>query len=168
MFAKHGYDRTSIARIARAAGISQGLLYIYFPGKDALLEAIFEQSMRDVEESFARADAAASPGERVEQLVRGAFDILKRNQDFWRLSYGVRMQPGVLSGLGKRLTDWTAAIRATLGRYLAEAGVKEPELEAEVLFAVIDGASQHFVLDPHRYPLDRVADRIISRFTSSG
>ena len=164
LFAKHGYDRTSVAMIASAASISQGLLYNYFPGKEALLDAIFEQSMRDVQASFAVADAASSPSQRVEALVRGAFAILRENQDFWRLSYGVRMQPGVVKGLGKRLGDWMAAIRATLAKYLADAGVDQPEVEAEVLFAVIDGVSQHFVLEPDRYPLDAVADRIVRRW----
>lgn len=165
LFAKHGYDRTSIAMIAAAAGISQGLLYNYFAGKKGLLRAIFEESMHDVEESFALAEAVPLPADRLATLVRGAFTILRRNQNFWRLSYGLRMQPGVLAGLGKRTSEWTAAIRGTLARYLADAGVDEPELEAAVLFALIDGVSQHYVLEPSTYPLDAVADRIVERFT---
>ena len=98
------------------------------------------------------------------RLVRGAFTILRRNQDFWRLSYGLRMQPGVLAGLGKRTSEWTMVIRATLTRYLRELDVDEPELEAAVLFALIDGVSQHYVLEPSTYPLDAVADQIIRRF----
>jgi AcrR family transcriptional regulator len=164
LFAKHGYDRTSIAMIASGAGISQGLLYNYFAGKKGLLRAIFEASMRDVEESFALADAAPSAAERIERLVHGAFTILRRNQDFWRLSYGLRMQPSVLAGLGKRTSEWSTAIRATLARYLRELGVDEPELEAAVLFAVIDGVSQHYVLEASTYPLDAVAEQIIRRF----
>ena len=53
----------------------------------------------DVRASFALADAAP-PSERLERLVRGSFEILRRNMPFWRLSYGVRMQPAVLAGLG--------------------------------------------------------------------
>lgn len=166
LFARHGYDRTSIAMIASAAGISQGLLYNYFAGKKALLRAIFEASMRDVEESFALAEAAPSPAERMQQLVRGAFTILRRNQDFWRLSYGLRMQPGVVAGLGKRTSEWTTAIRETLAGYLRELGTDQPELDAAVLFALIDGVSQHYVLEPSTYPLDAVADQIIRRFTA--
>lgn len=164
LFSKHGYDRTSIKMIAEVAGISQGLLYNYFASKDAVLEAIFEQSMSDVEASFSIADAAASPGERIERLVRGAFEILKENQRFWRLTYGLRMQADVLTGLSKRVRKSTSFIRDTLTRYLREAGAEKPEIEAAILFAVIDGVSQHYVLDATRYPLDAVADRIIQRF----
>src|SRR4029453_14720319 len=130
------------------AGVSVGLLYNYFPTKADLLGALFEESMRDVQASFASADAATTPSERIERLGRRAFEILEKNRDFWRLSYGVRMQPAVVTGLGKRLEMWTATIQSTLGRYLRETGSRQPELDAALLFALIDGVSQHYVLDP--------------------
>lgn len=167
LFSAHGYAGTSIRMIAAAANISVGLLYNYFPTKADLLGAIFEQSMRDVEASFASADAAP-PAERVERLVRSAFEILEANRDFWRMSYGVRMQPAVVTGLGKRLQAWTKTIQSTLVRYVAEAGSTRPEIDAALLFALIDGVSQQYVLDPRGYPLGDVADGIVARFAFRG
>ena len=163
LFAEHGYEGTSVRMIAEAAGTSPGLLYNYFENKQALLHAIFEESMADMQASFALADAAP-PGERLERLVRGSFEILRRNMPFWRLSYGVRMQPAVLAGLGPELHEWTALIRRTLQGYLREAGVARPDVEAAALFALIDGISQHYVLDPDRYPLDAVIDLVVARY----
>jgi AcrR family transcriptional regulator len=163
LFAEHGYEGTSVRMIADEAGIAIGLLYNYFDGKQALLQAIFEESMADVRESFARADALP-PSERLEQLVRGSFEILRGNLTFWRLSYGVRMQPAVLAGLGRDLQQWTAAILRTLEGYLRDAGVAQPDVEAAVLFAVIDGVSQHYVLDPDRYPLEAVIELVVARY----
>jgi AcrR family transcriptional regulator len=163
LFAEHGYAGTSVRAIADAAGVSAGLLYAYFGNKQALLHAIFEESIADVRASFALADHAP-PKQRLEQLVRGSFEILRRNMTFWKLSYGVRMQPSVLAGLGPELHEWTASIRRTLQGYLRDAGVARPDIEAAALFALIDGISQHFVLDPERYPLDAVADVVIARY----
>jgi AcrR family transcriptional regulator len=163
LFAAHGYAGTSIRMIAESAGISVGLLYNYFPSKADLLGALFEESMRDVQASFASAEAAAPP-ERIDRLVRSSFEILDANRDFWRMSYGVRMQPAVGTGLGKRLREWTTTIQSTLARYLKEAGSRRPEVDAALLFALIDGASQHYVLDPKGYPLNEVADGIIALF----
>ena len=165
LFAEHGYERTSVRMIAEAAGISQGLLYNYFANKQALLHAIFEESVADVRASFALADAAPPP-ERLERLLRGSFEILRRNMAFWRLSYGVRMQPAVLEGLGSELHEWTGAIRRTLLGYLRDAGIPQPEIEAAALFALIDGISQHYVLDPDRYPLDAVIELVVARYDS--
>ncbi len=42
LFAKRGYEATSIRDIAREAGVAQGLLYNYFPGKEDLFWAILQ------------------------------------------------------------------------------------------------------------------------------
>lgn len=163
LFAEHGYERTSVRMIADAANVAQGLLYSHFEGKQGVLHAIFEESVADVRESFALADSAP-PDERLERLIRGSFEVLKQNLPFWKLSYGVRMQPAVVSGLGPALHEWTTTIRRTLQGYLRDAGVPQPEVEAAVLFALIDGISQHYVLDPRRYPLDAVTELVVARF----
>jgi AcrR family transcriptional regulator len=163
-FGRDGYDGTSVRAIAETAGVSVGLLYNYVDGKDGLLRALFEASMADVRASFAEADAAGAPAERVERLVRASFAILRQRQTFWRLSYGVRMQEGVLASLGDRVLAWTDEIRHVLEGYLRDAGFPEPEIEAALLFALIDGVSQHYVLDPARYPLDDVIERIVARY----
>jgi AcrR family transcriptional regulator len=164
LFAENGYDGTTVKMIADAAGISQGLIYAHFTSKEALLDAIFEESVRDIRESFAAGADAVDPRERFERYVRGCFDVLRRNLDFWRLSYGVRMQASVLAQLGDRVPRWTAEIRRTLQRFLRDIGVRNPRLEAEILFALIDGVSQHYALDPDAYPLDKVVERILQMY----
>lgn len=43
LFGQNGIEATRVSDIARAAGVAQGLLYHYFPSKDALLAAIVER-----------------------------------------------------------------------------------------------------------------------------
>jgi AcrR family transcriptional regulator len=43
LFSEHGFEATRVADIAHAAGVAQGLLYHYFPTKEALLAAIIER-----------------------------------------------------------------------------------------------------------------------------
>jgi AcrR family transcriptional regulator len=42
-FAKSGYHTTTMADIAEAAGVSKGTPYLYFPGKEALFIALYEE-----------------------------------------------------------------------------------------------------------------------------
>jgi AcrR family transcriptional regulator len=56
LFAQHGYDELSMARIAREAGISKALLYHYFPSKRDLFEAALGQA---AEEHLARVGGEA-------------------------------------------------------------------------------------------------------------
>lgn len=168
LFARHGYEGTSIRMIAREADISLGLMYNYFPGKEELLRSIFQRGMDEVRESFARIPAEMPPRERLASLVRGALGAVRANLEFWRLSYGLRMQPAVLEGLSGEVEEWTREIHAALQGLLAAAGAREPALEAAVLFGQIDGVAQHFALDPRHYPLDAVVERIVARYCEPG
>lgn len=42
LFAERGFESTTIADIAREAGVAHGLVYHYFRSKDELLHAVFE------------------------------------------------------------------------------------------------------------------------------
>jgi AcrR family transcriptional regulator len=42
-FARAGYHTTTMADIAMAAGVSKGTPYLYFPGKEALFIALYEE-----------------------------------------------------------------------------------------------------------------------------
>jgi AcrR family transcriptional regulator len=171
LFSREGYDRASVRAIARDAGVATGLLYHYFAGKPEVLEALFERGMADVRASFAAADAAGAttaPAERIAALVRASFAIIGAHIDFWRLSYAVRMQPPVQASLRARTESWTAEILGQLERYVAEAGVPDPAIEARVLFAAIDGAAQHYVLEPDAYPVEEVTHALARRYAVLG
>ncbi len=47
LFATHGYDELSMAKLAREAGISKPLLYHYFPSKRDLFEAVLGQAAEE-------------------------------------------------------------------------------------------------------------------------
>lgn len=46
LFVERGYAHTSVAQIARAAGVSKGAVYLYFPSKQALLEGLVNRAVR--------------------------------------------------------------------------------------------------------------------------
>jgi AcrR family transcriptional regulator len=165
LFAARGYNATTVDAIAEAAGVSAGLLYYHFASKPAVLQAIFEQSLADVQATFAAADREADPAQRLPALLRSAGVIVPRHRDFWAVWYGLRMQRDVLRSLGPSVMQFAAAIVRTLEGYLHDIGSPEPATEARLLFAQIDGMCQHYVLDPASYPLDRLIDRLIDRYT---
>ncbi|HMQ31397.1 MAG TPA: TetR family transcriptional regulator [Chloroflexaceae bacterium] len=167
-FSGDGYERTTVKAIAEAAGVAQGLMYSHFAGKEELLRAIFQQSIQDVYASFALAASGGDGPPTVEAIIRAAFVTVGERLEFWRLSYGVRMQQSVLAALGPELSTWVETIRQTLERSLRAAGVAAPEVEARLLFAAIDGVCQHYVIDPEGYPLEAVVEALVARYTRQG
>ena len=61
LFATKGLAQTTTAEIARAAGISTGALFHYFPSKRAVFLALFEADREEWDEAFADALAADDP-----------------------------------------------------------------------------------------------------------
>lgn len=165
LFGANGYERTTVRQIAEAAGVAQGLLYSHFVSKDELLRVIFQQSVQHVFASFALAEEGDPSRSPIARIIIAAFAVLRENRDFWRLSYGVRMQQSGLAALGPELTDWTASIRTTLEQALRHAGITQPKIEAAIIFATIDGVAQHYVLDPEHYPLDTVVEALTLRYS---
>jgi AcrR family transcriptional regulator len=60
-FAEKGFERTTTADICRAAGISSGSLFHYFPSKRAVFTAIFTDDARKTGERLAAAAEADDP-----------------------------------------------------------------------------------------------------------
>ena len=168
LFAGRGYAATSVDAIAEAAGVSAGLLYHHFDSKAAVLNAIFEQSLADVQSTFAAADREPDAAGRLPALLHSAAVIMPKHRQFWAVWYGLRMQPEVLKSLGPSVAHFTDAIVRTLERYLVDIDWPGPGLEARLLFAQIDGLCQHYVLDPRRYPLEQVIDQLIARYARKG
>ena len=165
LFAMRGYAGTSVDAIADAAGVSAGLLYHHFDSKAAVLNAIFEQSLADVQATFSAADRELRPAARLPALLRSAASIVPRHRNFWTVWYGLRMQRDVLKNLGPSVSQFSTAIVRTLERYLTDIGWPDAAIEARLLFAQIDGLFQHYVLDAEQFPLDDVIERLVERYS---
>jgi AcrR family transcriptional regulator len=162
-FVRLGYDRATIRDIAREAGVAQGLLYNYFPSKDHLLREVFEEGMRDVAEALGAGTTAGTPAEQLERVIRRSFEIVRERREFWLLSHMLRFQPRTVA-LTDELTAWTHAVRGQFEALLRQIGHRDAPALSRVLFAAIDGAAQHYALDPAGYRLQPVVECLVRHF----
>jgi AcrR family transcriptional regulator len=61
VFAQKGFDGASMQDLSRAAGMSVGNFYRYFPSKNAIIEAMVELDLSDVGEIFRHILASEDP-----------------------------------------------------------------------------------------------------------
>lgn len=77
LFNEQGYDATSVADLAQRLGLSKSALYHHFASKEDLLAIALETALSGLEEALAAALALdASAAERLEQIIRGAVEVL--------------------------------------------------------------------------------------------
>ena len=131
--AEHGLARTTVARVAEAAGLSQGILSFYFEGKQALLLATLEY----VESEFERVRqdamrrAAKTPEAQLEAIIESTFDPSICNPRYvavWDAFWGE----------ARAREDYSRVCSAHEAAYLEETielfrEIAEPELDAEAL-----------------------------------
>lgn len=162
-FADRGYEGASIRAIAAEAAVSPSLLYHYFPGKEALLQALFARSGALVMAAFAAVADEPDPRRRLAALLRVSAAIVVEHADFWRVSYGVRAQHAVVAGLAEGIAAQSALYNQRFTALLSELGAPQPAIQARLLFATLDGLFQHYVLDPVGYPLHDVIEHLIQQ-----
>lgn len=69
-FIRSSFHGTSMQEVLTEAGLSSGAVYRYFKGKDAIITAITEQALNEIEAAFDRqGDAPLPPLERIVDLV---------------------------------------------------------------------------------------------------
>lgn len=69
LFARHGYDRTSMAEVASACGVSKALLYHYYDSKETLLFDILHDHLQELLDATGAVDRTLAPRARLRALV---------------------------------------------------------------------------------------------------
>ena len=91
IFLRDGFDGASIGDIVRAAGVSKGTLYAYFPSKEKLFETLIIEDRRKQAEALFTLDESDEDVARVlRQLGKSLLDMLLQpaSLDFLRIVAG--------------------------------------------------------------------------------
>jgi len=79
-FGRDGYAGATVARIAREAGVSNGLLYQFFRNKDELLLVVLKEVVRDWVRALVPSDEERErPAEALEQMFRRSVEFCATN-----------------------------------------------------------------------------------------
>jgi AcrR family transcriptional regulator len=96
-FLRDGYARTSIRAVAKAAGVSEATVYLAFPNKPALLNAVILRAVRDNASEPLDAIAAAPAGEILPRVATSNAALMAR--------------AGALIALGEAASQMDAELR---------------------------------------------------------
>lgn len=163
LFALEGFDKTSISKIAKNAGISKGLLYNYFDSKDALLTAIIFEQVDIMMSFFDTNKDGVLEKEEMEYFIRQTFKLLKENPEFWKLYFMLAFQPNVMKLVEKKFMDIIQPMIDRTNEYFKREGYDKPEVWTRYIGAVVDGISLNYVVDPNNFPLDDIEDLVVKQ-----
>lgn len=170
VFARGGYFNSKVADIARAAGVADGTVYLYFKSKEEILRSIFERNTSEaIAEGREELSKIADPRDKLRRIARHHLERLGSDRD---LAVVFQVE---LRGTTKFMEEFS---EAGLAEYLGlirevfeegqAAGVFRRELNAKlvskILFGALDEMATNWILSKRRYRLAPMADEVLGIF----
>jgi AcrR family transcriptional regulator len=89
VFAKHGYQGSSIEDIARAAGVTRPVVYDHFGSKEGIYLACVKRARAELERGItAAAGSTTDPGEQLWGGINAYFEFVERHGKAWDVLFG--------------------------------------------------------------------------------
>jgi AcrR family transcriptional regulator len=142
LFAKDGFKTTSTSKVAKHAGVSEGLIFRHFENKDGLLQAIMKEGEERIKVIFSDIVFESEP-QKVIQKALEAFSPSRFSEaelEFWKLQYKIKWE---LEQYGEHKME---PLQLALTNAFSKLGFDQPELEALRLLVEIDGLATRFFL----------------------
>lgn len=169
--ATHGFSQTSLAEIAKQAGISKGVISYHFDGKDELVEEILRSLLRKPAEFIKeRVGRCGTARERLSAYIDANFEYMKSNRADYVALVDLWGQRGSAGGANHFNAEAYEPSRHYLAHIL-EAGRASGEFRpvpvpstASLIQATIDGVMLQWVFDESAIDLDVARDEVLEMF----
>ncbi|MCB0837212.1 MAG: TetR/AcrR family transcriptional regulator [Bacteroidetes bacterium] len=141
LFATQGYNAVATNKLAKQAGVSEGLIFKHFTNKKGLLDALLNDAERRMGQLFGPVLMETDPAKVIKMTIELPFSIPQSEYNFWRLQFKLKWQgeyykPDKMKPVLEKLT---AAFQALEYDF--------PQYEAEVLNYIIDSVSVGILRD---------------------
>jgi AcrR family transcriptional regulator len=160
LFASAGYHETSISNIAEKAGISKGLMYNYFESKEDLIKQIIRKGMDDLLQYFDPDQDGIITKEEIRYFIDKMFAVMQQDMDFWKVYFMVLLQPPVFIVVEDEVRRPVNVFINMMKSYFETRGDEDPEMEAMVMGAILDGLGFQFILNPEHFPVEKVKNKL--------
>jgi len=156
--ARDGYAGLTMKKVARTAGVSQGILHYYFADKRAILVAALAAVTADLDRvATAQARGSREPRTRLRALITACLRLAVEEREFWIVFvefWGEMMHDRRLRELNAALYE---RMRRQIGTLIAQ-GIRAGTFRrvdrlqaAAVILALVDGVSLQLTFDPKAF-----------------
>ena len=138
LFVRDGYARTSVRAVAKAAGVAEATMYLAFPGKGALLDAVIVRATRDNASEGLDTIAAAPPEQILPRLAASNAVLMARAARLIALGESATLMDADLRPLRERAHRHLRAAFRVVADRLDAAGLLRagPQEAADSLYAI--------------------------------
>lgn len=137
LFANDGYNATSTSKIAKKAGVSEGLIFRHFESKRGLLQAIMDQADQRLAFLWHPVFMEENPAEVIRKVIALPFNeqLTKEEHEYWRLLFMLKWDPEFYN------PDKIKPLIMKMTTAFSQLGYDHPEDEAVLLGQIIDAVA---------------------------
>jgi AcrR family transcriptional regulator len=165
LFAQKGFHTTTIADIAKHAGIAKGLVYNYFTSKEDLLYFTLVDGFNKLLHDFDVDHDGNLTSAEMKHYINSLFNAMAKDKHYWKLFFSVTLQPEVFDmAIIEKLMEVVNPFFAILERYFEAKGFDNPQVEVIYFHSLLDGILMNVIFNDE-YPIDLIKELVIKRYT---
>jgi AcrR family transcriptional regulator len=108
LFARQGFERTTVADIVEKTGFPVGSIYTYFKSKEEIVRVIVEEGWREFHEALTNTiTSEQDPNRRLTLLVERFFPMMFKDKDFITI---ILSEANEYVGIGEKIENLTSLI----------------------------------------------------------
>lgn len=174
LMADKGVKLTTLADIAREAGISRGTLFYYYASKNDLIYDILEKHLSDLTDTiFANLPRRRSSAADLASVLQSALTGLIQDENSGRINLYL-LQEAIIdnSDLKDRFAvkyqTWRELIAGQIARAFGISDSRRLSALGTLLLAMIDGLTIQFLLAPQSVNFQEVSQQMVYMISASG
>lgn len=137
LFAGEGYNATSTSKVAKAAGVSEGLIFRHFQNKEGLLQAILQRGEERLRILYADIVMEPDPKTVIKKTIELPLKIDDSEYTFWKLQYKLKWEMEVSS------EEKMEPLIRVLSNAFKQLGFKQSKMEAYLLIYQMEGLASN-------------------------
>ncbi len=174
LIADKGVKQTTLAEIAREAGISRGTLFYYYASKNDLIYDILEKHLSDLTDAiFASLPRRRSSTADLASVLQSALTGIIKDENNGRINLYL-LQEAIIDNndlkdrFAVKYQTWRELIAGQIARAFGISDSRRLAALGTLLLAMIDGLTIQFLLAPQSVNFPEVAQQMVSMISAGG
>ena len=174
LMSEKGIKQTTLADIAREAGISRGTLFYYYASKNDLIYDLLEKHLSDLTDAiFASLPRRRSSSADLASVLQDALTGLIQDENSARINLYL-LQEAIIDGsdlkdrFAVKYQTWRELIAGQIARAFGIADSRRSSALGTLLLAMIDGLTIQFLLAPQSVNFQEVAQQMVYMISDGG
>lgn len=170
VFAENGYHRSQVSKIAKAAGVADGTIYLYFKRKEDILICLFQEKLGELVGKFHESvEGTTDAVEALRTVCSIHFSELESNPEFAYVTQ-IELRQSDLElrkEIGNALKPYIVLIENILEQGIQEQRFRSDlnvKLVRNLIFGAMDEAVTSWLISGRKYSLSDQAEETLSFF----